>query len=228
MKIIVFSCNFGNYDRVFNPKKKEEGVRYILFTDKLNNCFGWEQKIINYKTIDGDPQRAARFIKTHPEKYLPKHEINIWADSCYQLLIENIKSFCLKNLPKDTDISLFKHPKRICLFEELNVCRRLNLDRKELFDEQKLKYVRDKIKTNSGLYHTALILRKSNFRTNRFNDLWWEEISQFSKRDQISFSYLLQRLKINLRVISSEFGDKLYNSPIVRRRKHIRLRVRYA
>lgn len=225
--IIVYSCIFNNYDKIQEPLFIEPNVSYYLFSDKIiPNLKYWKLILIDYTKLDLDPQRAARLIKLNPNNFLPKHNISIWIDSCYQIRINNLKMFITLNL-QDKDICLFKHPKRNCVYEEIKVCKEKKLDHSNLLEKQQEKYLKEGFPRNFGLYHTAFLIRKNNEFTNKFNKLWWKELNKFSKRDQISFSYCLWKLNYIPNTIGNYFGPNLYHSNQFKKYKHIKKREIY-
>lgn len=226
--IIVYSCIFGEYDKINEPWDNNSEVHYILFTNNFNlKSKNWDIRYIDLKELGiEDPQRAARYIKLNPKLFLPKeHKINIWIDSCYEIRITHWDLFIKTNLINN--ICLYKHPCRHCVYEEIKVCSNLKLDYKNLFIKQKEKYLKEGLPYYYGLYHTAVLLRKNNEIVNKFNQLWWKELNEFSKRDQISFSYCLWKLKITPNIISPLFGFDLYKSKYFKKYKHIKERNRY-
>lgn len=227
-KIVIFSCNFGNYDKIIEPLFKDSNVSYILFTDnsKLKTNI-WKKILIDRKYLNIDPQIAAREIKLRPHLYLPKnHEINVWIDSCYQIRVINWEQFITLNL-QTKDICLFKHPKRNCVYEEINECEKLKLDYSYLLNKQKEKYLKKGLPFNFGVYHTAVLIRKNNEKIKIFNELWREELINNSKRDQISFTYCLWKLEMETDIIKKEFGINLYKSEYFKRFKHLKPHLKY-
>lgn len=227
-EIVVYTCNVGSYDKIREPVFKDPKVSYFLFTDnKCLKCKVWEIVYIDSSKINSDPQRVARYIKTHSHTLLPKtHKISIWVDSCYQILVDDFVSFCNINL--HSDISLYKHPKRNSVYDEFDVCHKLALDYTNLINVQKEKYIKEGFPAFCQLYHTALILRKNNEIIKEFNKLWWQEISNYSKRDQLSFSYCLWKLNLFSEIINNDkYGDSLYKTIYFLRHKHQKKRNKY-
>ena len=226
-EIIVFSCNIDNYDKIREPKFNDPKVSYLLFTDNKNIRYKvWKPIYIDSHKIDSDPQRVARYIKTHPHDLLPPtYKISVWIDSCYEICIKNFNLFIALNL--FNDISLFHHPKRTNIYDEFEVCKSGQLDFSSLITNQKEKYLKEGLPETIGLYHTAVILRKNNKIIENLNNLWWKEIQMNSKRDQLSFSYCLWKLGIKADIINREFGINLYKSPYFEKYKHIRGRKKY-
>lgn len=60
---------------------------------------------------------------------------------------------------------------------------------------------------NNGLVECGIIIRKNNLENINFSKLWWNEFIKFSKRDQISFSYVLWKSPINIKIIESQLRN---------------------
>lgn len=226
--IVVFSCIFGNYDTLKEPLYVNTGVSFVLFTDNPNiKSNTWKIILVDLKYLGGDPQRVARRIKTNPHLFLQKnHKISVWVDSNYHIRIRDIKNFCNLSLTNN-DVAMYKHPRRNCLYKEIDTCINSKLDKPEILLAQKNKYLKVKFPCENGLYHTAVVIRRNNTKVNKINEEWWEEIKRFSRRDQISLPYIFWRNGIVPNIVPSEFGETLYRTDYFFRFKHNRQRTRY-
>jgi hypothetical protein len=223
-KIIVFSAIFGDYDDIKEPLYEHRGVDFILFTDNLKiKSKRWQIIVINRQDINGDPQRAARFIKVNPHIFLPEtHDISVWVDGNYRIIARNITEI-IKGYSQ-YDLITYKHPKRGGLYEEISRCAELMLDDNELLKAQKEKYLSDSFPRAYGLFHTAVLIRKNIPRVNNMNDAWWLQIAKFSKRDQISLPYVLYNSQVKVGLINEV---NLYHSKYFKKSAHKRERTRY-
>jgi hypothetical protein len=105
-----------------------------------------------------------------------------------------------------------KHPDRICVYEEASAVKRMNKDLSHVVDSQMARYRKQGYPKNWGLVQSGLIIRKNTEDVSYFCNLWWEEIQRGSKRDQLSFNYVLWRYTIPVRVINpSEFGGLYFH-----------------
>jgi hypothetical protein len=223
---IVYGCNFNNYDVVLDPLYPDPNILYILFSDQIDPKLKvWKTVITDYKEFNADPQRAARFIKTHPKELLPPHNISIWVDCCYQIQIKDYDLFIKISL-NNNGIACFAHPRRNTLWEEFAECLAKNLDYSKVITGQLEKYTLE-VDRNLPLYHTAVLVRKFNPEINNLNLMWYEEINNHSKRDQLSLSYVVWRKGIYMNSIPSILGINLYKSPYFKKFKHSKERNRY-
>ena len=231
--IIIYSCIFGDYDKIKEPSFVDPKTSYILFTDNPNlKSKVWDIKFVNLKELDLDIdlQRAARYIKTHPKSFLPPtHKINIWIDSSFLIKISNFNLLLSMILQKEDNFACYKHGKennrRTCLYDEANFCIEKHLANSILIQNQINKYKKEGFPKNFGLFSTGFLIRRNNEKTNNLNNIWWEEIKNGSKRDQISFTYCIW--KLNFKVKEIGIGESIYNNPFLKKYKHIREREVY-
>jgi hypothetical protein len=109
-------------------------------------------------------------------------------------------------------IGLFKHPRRNDIFEEAEACRSLgkiktdaDLDR---LQKQISNYRREGIPKGHGLTENAVIFRRSqNGDLSKAMELWWQQISQFTHRDQISLPYVLWKTGIKSLIWNWSYRD---------------------
>ena len=216
MKVILYTCNFRNYD-TFKNTPKIHGVDCVYFTDNKNlHSDTWNIKILECNFIDKDPQRASRWVKTHPIALLPEHDISIWLDSSFVPKMDSLSH--LINISKKHDISMYPHPVRDCLYDEGRVCSEFGLDDSDLIAKQLFKYEKEYFPRNYGLYSTGLIIRNNNDKVKKYNELWWEQIKNGSKRDQLSQSYVSWKLGMPINKLTL---GTIYENPWFQRTKHI-------
>ena len=219
--IIIYTANFGNYDKVLEPIFKDHTCRYILFTDRDLRSNFWEVVKVNLPS-NSDTQRIARYYKLNPHKVLPAHDYSIWVDSCIK-----IKKFLFKDLIINNigEVICYKHPVRNCLYEEARVCANLQLDYKHIIESQIERYRNLNFPENKGLFDTAIMVRQNKDSVNQFNEFWWEEVKNGSRRDQLS--QMFASWKTGVIVNNFKIGVSKMNSPYFRKKKHLRERKKY-
>lgn len=215
MKNIIYSVNIGNYDVFNDPIEVDKNVRYVLFTD--NNNFKskiWEVFNINkYNISHLHPRKIARILKINSHLVLPSHDVSIWIDHCFQSKIKSVEAL-LKSINFDkSNIMLYKHLERNCIYDEANVCIKLKLDYESVIINQIKKYREEKFPNNFGLFQTGFMIRKNNENIKKFNEVWSNEILHGSGRDQISQCYASWITKVNINPIT--IGKSQYNTPFL-------------
>ncbi len=99
------------------------------------------------------------------------------------------------------DIGTFKYPdtygKRNCIYEEALACIERRKDSKKTISSQMSRYKRENYPTNNKLVETSILVRRNTTDVARFCHLWWKEVAQGSRRDQLSFNYISWLLEMS-------------------------------
>ena len=164
-----------------------------------------------YSTLIGEydnPPQDRKVISTCPERYfhlsdrrksryykinshLVTEEDTVYLDACLRLT--------KKSAPQiNSDIAVFHHPNRNCLYKEAEICKKLNLGNPEQIEKQITRYQQDGFPKDLGLGENCYIIRKNNDKVREFNELWWQEYLNGSERDQLSFMYCVWKTGISL------------------------------
>jgi len=212
VNIVIYSALFGNIDPLWSvPPIATKDATYILFTDRVRDEVGlwtnysgnseilpgterlkvvnptWEQRLV--KPEMGN-RRAARRLKVLAQEALPEADYSIWLDSNIRLRIA--PKTALKWLG-NKDIAVFKHPDRLGAFQEIAICKQWSKGNKEKLRRQGNAYLSAGMPFGWGLASTRSVIRKHTKRMQEFNNLWWEQLTKYSVRDQISFPYVCWR-----------------------------------
>lgn len=205
VNVLVYSCVVGGYDDLSkslfaSETIPEANVRYVLFTDKpgaggnivMPSGVAWEIKPLLWKHAFCN-RRTARWHKINSHKLQQAFDVSIWIDGSQR--IKNIQlssalfEATLQKKPS-LDIFSFKHPQRSCIYQELQACLGLKKDNPELMKAQIAAYRAQDYPPFNGLVETACVIRRASENVARFNSLWWQQISNHSLRDQLSFNYV--------------------------------------
>lgn len=207
-KIIIYSALFGEYD-IINPVTKQNQFDYVLFTDiTMKNKTNWTiYKIPNYiNKLNMSIVKKQRFIKLHPHLFFKNYEISIYIDTNF-IIYGNISEFIERLLTPKFDIYIFEHPDRNCVYNECSAVIIGKKEQPDIANEIRDKYQKLNFPYNFGLSENCLIVRRHN-KKNCINLMkkWWEQIKNFSKRDQLSLSYVLWKTGYKIKYISKVFG----------------------
>jgi hypothetical protein len=184
MKKIVFTVIFGDYDTLRDPPVVSPHWQYICLTDQDLHSKTW--KIIRVAP-NGPDRLFARYVWTHYHEYFESDAVlKIDAGMVSRT---NLAVFD-DALQTDHDILLCKHRVRDCLYEEAGFVTSKFPDQTEIVAKQMQRYQRDGFPRHFGLHANTYRLMKTNDRVQRFNALWWDEISRGCFRDQLSFDYV--------------------------------------
>ena len=215
MKIAVITSISGINNKLINPSKVFDNVDYHAFVDDITENSIWKQhKNLDF-TIDKQykGRRNAKIYKILPNLFLPEYDYYFWADSTHEVIVD--PHHVVNNIINNSDIALFKHPQRNCVYDEANELINLNYDHINLIQEQKKYYELNNYPKNNGLYELPCSIRKNTEVINRMNLMWWEIICKYSSRDQISLPYVLYKLKINPYILKGCANCGFYGNNII-------------
>lgn len=193
-KIAIYTSIFGGKDTL-REQIKFENVDYFCFTDNKDLKSDTFQ-IKYYPATSSDPVRSAKIFKMLPHIFLKDYEYTIWIDGNIILSPQFMELF--KYLEQG-DIALFKHPHRDCMYIEAAACVKRNKDNHYVIKTQVKQYHKEGYPGHNGLNTAGVIFRRNKSENvKKLNNAWWEEIQKFSRRDQLSFNYVLWKNKLNV------------------------------
>jgi hypothetical protein len=197
--ITVVTSITGGKDSLINEQVKGN-ANWVAYLDTPEVSDTWTVKTACDKFKD--PRRNSRPPKILIHKYC-NTEYSIWIDGSIQMNVT--PEFLIDKYLKDCDIAVSKHPLRDCVYEEATVCAKTKLDDPEVIIEQVKCYEDDGYAKHKGLAECAIILRRHTPEVEAFNNAWWAEYTRFSRRDQISFPYAVDRVGIRVNYIEDYF-----------------------
>lgn len=204
-ELIVYSCVAGAYDdfreTLLDGRVLEEpGIRYVLYTDSLTSAgpcslqkegsnIEWELRPLVWKT--DCPVRTARYHKCLPHKVLDPHKKSLWVDGSLRFKeVRPLSDIVNPALGEKFSLATFKHPDRSCVYQEEVACLRYRKDDPVTMRRQMRNYQADGYPAFSGMVETACCARRNDDICRDFNEGWWDQIVQHSRRDQLSFNYV--------------------------------------
>lgn len=188
--VTVVTANFGDRDRVHPVPSASDVDRCLLFTDSLNGeVAGWQTT----RLADVDqPRLEARRVKTKSLD-LVAGDVLVWMDGRVRLKGAPIRAV-LRRVLGSSDVGLFPHPWRRCLFSEIKACARERLAPLEALAAQAERYRKLGMPKDFGLWNTMVMAQKRSTVTAELGNRWWAEISRHSVRDQVSLPFLLWQM----------------------------------
>ena len=180
----LYTALFGTYDYV-KPIFKKGEWNYVLFTDQPRdsdvfkyydmypNLQGWD---IRHVKTPKDPIREARKYKILPHRFFDGE--TIWIDSTF---IPNTKHW------PDGDFVVVNHPFDDCIYSESISCIEMGKGDRVEIENQITYYRKLGIPKNNGLISSGILKRKPTQITKAMCEIWWDEVKNYSTRDQIGF-----------------------------------------
>lgn len=218
-RLVVYSAIFGSIPDHLRPPagyRPDPSVRYVCFTDRPH-AFGrtgaWEIRPAVWS--HDDPRRMARYHKLLSHRVFPEADCTLWLDGNIRLMTDPWRILDT-HLVGGTDIAVFQHRHRRCVYEELEACIRLDKDTVEPMQRQVEGYRARGYPERNGLAETGVLARRHSAPVCAFNEAWWREIEGGSVRDQLSFNYALWTVQQRYGLLKGR-PDK---SPYVRYARH--------
>lgn len=209
-KIVVYTAIANNYDSLKLPEVLDADIDYVVFTNnKLPDTGIWQARPL--PTGHGDATRNCRYVKTHPHVLLPDYEIAIWIDSNI-MLVDSINSDISRFMESGKLVGAMPHPYRTNIYDELEACRSMSKDSSDLMQKQIDYYRSQNFVHNDLIESNFMMFDLSHKLTHMFLDTWWEQIKQFSRRDQLSLNYSLSFNKVEWHRIT-KFPNSARNHP---------------
>ncbi len=192
--VVVCTAIAGGYERLLPPAFLHDGWRYVCYADSPVESYGiWDVRPIPYD--NADPTRKARWVKLHLPELFPEARWVLWLDA--NIVIADDLSLLINSCNGHLPLYSVPHPWRDCLYDEAAACIEAGKDDPEIIGRQVAAYKEQGVPPHCGLIETnVLLLHQGHPQTRPLFALWWAELENRSKRDQISLPYALFRLGI--------------------------------
>lgn len=216
-RYVIYSAMVGAYDDILQPKVVDERFDYILFSNDIQEERVGVWQVLPIAYHNEDRTRICRYVKTHPEEMMPGYEVSIWMDSNVQILTDYFYKRIVELDEKDVQVSSMWHPTRHCIYEEAFAVMRMFVEHEDVVVDWCHELRKEKYPRNNGLCETAVLYRKHETGdVEQLDSLWWRCIEQHSRRDQLSFNYVLWKTGMSFEYFLDE-GVDLENT------EHLRL-----
>lgn len=214
-KIAVITSICGLNSNLKDPDIVFDGVDYISFVDREHNTNVWKQiNALDFSLDDNyRGRRNAKIYKVIPQMFLPDYDYWFWVDSTHELIMNPYD--VIENYLKDSEIGLWKHTTRDCVYDEADIVNILGYDHNYLVNNQIDYYKSVNYPIKNGLFELPALIRKNTDKIKVMNLRWWEQICKFSSRDQISFPYVLWKTNITPTILPGWANGGLHQNPII-------------
>mgnify|MGYP002630923461 CR=1 FL=1 len=190
MKTLVYTAIFGGKDQPPKLVNKEnadlEGITFLCVTDNPGLQSN-DYKVVVVKRKFSDVTKNARDIKVNGFEGIENYDVAIWHDSSVRLHCDKIQALAL--FANQDMISVFHHV-RYCAYLEAIACIDQNKDSAIRIATQMHRYFKEGFPSNYQLHETTImVLECSTYLKSDLRRVWWEEILNRSRRDQLSLAY---------------------------------------
>ncbi|KAL0360746.1 UNVERIFIED_CONTAM: hypothetical protein Sradi_3759100 [Sesamum radiatum] len=212
-KVVVSTCAFGGGDDLYQPIGMSETslqkVCYVAFWDEITlatqeaqgnkvdeNHFIGKWRIIIVRDLPFRDQRLnGKIPKMLPHRLFPNARYSIWVDSKSQFRRDPLGVLEALLWRSNDELAISEHGARSSVYDEAKA-----VVRKNKATPEEVRYKWHSIAWMAflkirALAEASIIVRKHTPTTNLFMCLWFNEVVRFTSRDQLSFPYVLWRLK---------------------------------
>ncbi len=198
-KQVIYTAIFGEYDKLYEPKVIESEFDYICFTDNKNlKSKKWEIRHVENKGLDFDLMN--RKYKLLPHLFLKGYELSVYIDGNIKI-INSIGDLLNNYLDDQTDFLAPIHPERDCIYSEVKKCFEINKISEKVMCSIISDLENDFMPMNFGLTENNILIRRHNkSEIINLDEEWWKMFN-YSRRDQLSLTYLFWKKNIKFKVI---------------------------
>jgi hypothetical protein len=207
-EIYAYTGVFGKPDVLLEPSYSAWGVPLFCFTDlRFRGRSMWQMVHVDL----GDLPRAKRNrkVKIWWPPAFKGYRYSLYLDSTVELRVDPRE--LIQFLDPGSDICVFRHPHRDCLYEEAREVVRLRKADAKLVARQVAFYRELGFLPHSGLWACTVILRRHTRFMQDFCEKWWKEVMAWTHRDQISFPVVVQETGAKV----STFPGSLLNNEFI-------------
>jgi hypothetical protein len=216
-KVVIYTAIAGGVDDLIQHSYRSEDFNYVCFSDRpIDNPGIWEVRLMKKSQLDD--VRKAKYYKLFPHELFSEYQHSVWVDGSIDIRDDSLEKKVFALIRDSALIAANVHPHRTCSYEEANACISMGKDDAETILRQV-----DFMKSNGfsqdlGLYELMIIYRRHQDRkVIKLMADWWWMIKTFSRRDQISFMYALNK---NHMVCTKLFEQDIRTNPAFSLKKH--------
>jgi len=190
----VFTANFGGKDKLQPPvhfeTSKLSDVDFLYFTDSDDVQIDHYQ-VVKQKPSYSDVAKNARKLKILGFPGMENYKYAIWHDSSIQMDCSKIIE--LQEFAETSMLSTFKHGREDVYLEAI-ACIENGKDQPLRVLKQMWRYFKAGLPAHSGLYETGILtFNVGKYLKSDLKNVWWQEIENGSRRDQLSLPFAVRK-----------------------------------
>jgi hypothetical protein len=208
----------GGYDEVHPVAGDASTVDWVYVTDTVeiarrSEALGWRAVVLD------EPEESA-FLRARRPKVAPHRfttrSSSVYVDARFAVETERVVDVLSGHLAGDGWLGLFRHPRRDSIYDEAEECLRLRLGG-PLVRTQVEAYRAAGVPQDTGLWCGGVIVRRHGVEQERFGEAWFEELTRWPTRDQLSLPVVLERCQID----PASIAGSVYSWPGLRVTPHL-------
>ncbi len=215
-RIAVYTCIIGAYDKFLEPKIKPDNIDYYAITDQslaVNSAWClFDVSHIKKKQPSLSAIEQNRWYKMHPHLLFPDYEYSIYLDGNITPMSDLTE---LINRIGPYPIATHCHYTRNCVYQEARVVLQLGKDTPEHIEKHLLFLQEQGMPKDYGLADCSVIARKHHDTfCISLMEQWWKEFLLYSRRDQLSFPYVLFKNGLTIANVATLGPNRVFNDAL--------------
>ncbi|PXX88887.1 hypothetical protein DIT71_17010 [Marinobacter vulgaris] len=212
--IVVYTCITNKYDWLLPPLSMPDNVHYVCYSDSYDKDEnGWEVRPIPENLNSLPYNLINRYFKLFPHRFFDGYDWSVYVDGNVRVLGD--LSLIIREMSENGEvIGCPAHPDRSTILEEVPVCKALGKfsdSDLQILEKQLEDYRVDGMSWEQPLTENNFIVRKhSDPEVQALMECWWENLEKYTKRDQISFPYVVWKSGLHLKRFN--FAGSVENS----------------
>ena len=204
--LVIYTVLFGNYDSIKEPMYITPNCDYFIITDqKIKADSVWKKYPLEKFNV-----QIKEFSNLDPHLLFPEYNYSMFVDANLQIITDMRPVF--RQL-ENKFIAIHNQPGRDCAYQEAVEIIVINKAPKNEVNKQMNSYKKERFPKHYGLFRTCVVVREhNNEKCIQLMDEWWKNIKMYTKRDQLSFTYALWKMKLDKKVVSN-LGYDLRTNP---------------
>ncbi|KAM7278362.1 hypothetical protein ACFE04_005496 [Oxalis oulophora] len=222
-KFVVASGIFDGYDVPHQPanisQRSKELFCFLMVVDEVSLDFiqtnvtvredhdggkwvGFWRLILLKNAPYDEPRRNGKVPKIITHRLFPQAHYSIWIDGKMELVVDPLLVLERYLWRGKHTFAIAQHKHSRSIYEEADANKRRKRYARPLIDLHMKVYYSEGMQpwswtksTISDVPEGAVIIREHTALTNLFSCLWFNEVNLFTPRDQLSFGYVVYRLK---------------------------------
>ena len=194
---LVYTVALGEGFTLPNVENIKSLADFICLTDKENRELnGWTTRYFD-PIFPADLPRSSREPKICPHKFFPDYNDSLYLDTRVQLKVEP-EVLWKKLMPsEETLFAACHHSFRRTIREEFTAVRKSRFDDENILLELEnfFKKFEPSVMGKKPIWGGILARRHNDLRCMKVMELWFSFICRYSRRDQLTLPFVLDRLK---------------------------------
>lgn len=209
-RIALLTADFGGRDSI--QPRPPPGLDAFRVSDR-GEAEGWATKLIEPPP---DPRMAARYVKTHPQRYVPPgYDFILWTDGSIQITDPAFAHWAADHLVGPRQIlAAPAHPERDCIYEEATAAATLarydTAGARPALAAQIAGYRARDFPAHGGLWATPVMLWRVSGLADSVGRSWYGHVVTGSESDQLALPVVMALRHLRVATLELDLMDNPY------------------